>query len=115
MMRPGGGMKKGAEFEREVCRELSLWISVGEDDDLFRRSAMSGGRATVAEKSGRLLHRQVGDVNALDAQATAFLAIFFLEGNHHPNLGLKQLICKQAETATKWRETCTKPGATHPR
>ena len=46
-MRKGGGKEKGSSFERLVCKRMSMWLSKGERDDLFWRSAMSGGRATV--------------------------------------------------------------------
>jgi len=52
-MKKGGGKAKGASFEREVCAKLSLWVSKGERDDLFWRSSMSGGRATVRFQKGK--------------------------------------------------------------
>jgi len=64
-MRPGGGKAKGAEFERSVCKRLSMWISKGKRDDLFWRSAMSGGRATIGKASGTDRDAQVGDVSAI--------------------------------------------------
>jgi len=64
-MRPGGGKAKGAEFERSVCKRLSLWISRGKRDDLFWRSAMSGGRATIGKAKGADRGAQVGDVSAI--------------------------------------------------
>lgn len=64
-MRPGGGKAKGAEFERSVCKRLSMWISRGKRDDLFWRSAMSGGRATIGQASGADRSAQVGDVSAI--------------------------------------------------
>src|SRR5215216_6431446 len=42
---------KGPQWEREVCRALSLWVTNGERVDVFWRSAMSGGRATVHNRS----------------------------------------------------------------
>jgi len=67
-MRPGGGKEKGASFERQVCRDLSGWISKGERDDLFWRSAMSGGRATAGAKHGILRPTQTGDISSLFAK-----------------------------------------------
>lgn len=64
-MRPGGGKAKGAEFERSVCKRLSMWISKGKRDDLFWRSAMSGGRATVGKAAGINRESQAGDVSAI--------------------------------------------------
>ncbi len=64
-MKPGGGKQKGANFERFVSKELSLWVSGGKRDDLFWRSAMSGGRATVGAKQGIIRTTQAGDITAL--------------------------------------------------
>jgi len=64
-MRQGGGKAKGAAFERLVCRSLSMWLSRGTRDDLFWRSAMSGGRATVGKKKGLIRESQLGDVSSL--------------------------------------------------
>lgn len=66
--------QKGQEFEREVAKRLSLWLTSGERDDLFWRSAMSGGRATLQSRRGAAIHRrraspnkaQLGDLSAID-------------------------------------------------
>lgn len=42
------GSSKGASFEREFCRQLSLWYSSGESKDEFWRTPNSGGKATVS-------------------------------------------------------------------
>jgi len=42
-----------------------MWISKGKRDDLFWRSAMSGGRATVGKAAGVDRSAQVGDVSAI--------------------------------------------------
>lgn len=65
-MKPGGGKAKGAEFERHVCKRLSLWMSDGEREDLFWRSAMSGGRATLQNRKGVKNKTQEGDITSLD-------------------------------------------------
>jgi len=78
-MRPGGGKAKGAAFERKVCQELSRWVSRGKADDLFWRSAMSGGRATVARKKDKKLVRQAGDITATAPEGAALTDTFYLE------------------------------------
>lgn len=57
--------QKGASFERLVCTQLSLWISQNKRDDLFWRSSMSGGRATVQFKKGGQNRTQCGDITAI--------------------------------------------------
>jgi hypothetical protein len=59
-------MAKGADFERDISRTLSLWWSHGERDDIFWRTSMSGGRATVRRKVGKATAYQAGDITATD-------------------------------------------------
>ena len=68
MSRPGYGKQKGSGFERTICHELSMWISHGKHDDLFWRSSMSGGRATVMFKKGGQNRTQNGDITAIQME-----------------------------------------------
>lgn len=77
-MRAGGGKKKGSEFERLICKKLSLWVSQGANDDLFWRSAMSGGRASVQYKKG-IANRQAGDITAVSPEGHEFTDWFYVE------------------------------------
>lgn len=104
-MRPGGGKQKGAQFEREVCKRLSLWVSGGADEDLFWRSAMSGGRATVAGKDGKVLRRQAGDITATSKEGCSLTDRFYIECKHVANLSLEGFILNDAGSlATFWDE-----------
>jgi hypothetical protein len=78
---------KGSGFERQLCKMLSTWISEGKTDDVFWRTAGSGGRATVRAKknkeSARSMHGDIlanatGDA-ALDLLAKQFLEIVTIE------------------------------------
>lgn len=95
-MRPGGSSAKGAAFERQVCRELSGWLSGGVRDDIFWRTAMSGGRATIGLRQGRLREAQAGDVQALDKLGLAFMALFSIECKHVKTLQLGQMLAKKS-------------------
>lgn len=53
---------KGSNFERDIARELGLWWSFGEDDDVFYRSVTSGARATVRMRKGKHTRGQYGDI-----------------------------------------------------
>jgi len=57
---------KGGAFEREVCKQLSLWWTKGARDDIFWRASNSGGRATVRRKKGLSTFGHCGDVAATD-------------------------------------------------
>jgi hypothetical protein len=78
-MRPGGGKAKGAAFERQICKQLSLWMSHNKREDLFWRSAMSGGRATLLTKQGRCASAQEGDISAIHNQGMPLTALFVIE------------------------------------
>lgn len=59
-------MAKGSQFERDICRELSLWWTAGESDAVFWRTPTSGARATTRSKAGKSTANQYGDVIATD-------------------------------------------------
>lgn len=102
-MKKGQSKAKGGKFERVVCKLLSLWISSGQQEDIFWRSSMSGGRATVAKKSGKTLKASCGDISAIDPLGKPFLDKFFVECKHVKsyNLGTFLLYGKGA-MATDW-------------
>jgi len=115
-MRAGGGKAKGAAQERLVCKKLSLWLSGGTDDSWLWRSAMSGGRATVAHKKGKL-DAQVGDISAVDSRGHKLIDAFAIEVKFYKDIRFDSLftsnpalpsvlgfwleIEKQAKTVTK--------------
>lgn len=87
-----GGHGKGAGFERETCRELSRWVSNGTREDIFWRSAMSGGRATVALKTGKKLKAHAGDIVMTDRLGAALVDQFMLECKFYKDLQLQNLV-----------------------
>lgn len=72
-------MAKGSQFERDVCRDLSLWWTEGERDDVFWRSSNSGGRATVRGRKGKRTHGQAGDIAATDPIGGPLLRLLTIE------------------------------------
>jgi len=70
---------KGSQFERDVCRQLSLWWSEGENDDVFWRTSQSGGRATTRAKSGKKTRGQEGDIAATDPSGFVMTKLFTME------------------------------------
>lgn len=81
-MKAGGGHAKGADFERKVCKALSLWVTMGKRDDVFWRSAMSGGRATIRFNRGIEGRVQLGDITAIDAAGTKLTDCVVIECKH---------------------------------
>ncbi len=57
-------MAKGSNFEREICKQLSLWWSDNKEDDIFWRTAGSGAMAKTRSKKGKKTFGQCGDVQA---------------------------------------------------
>lgn len=98
--------QKGSAFERLVCRKLSLWVSADERGDLFWRSAMSGGRATLARKRGEASH-VAGDIASVHAEGHALTDDFYVECKHLKSLDLTALVCAgRGALAKNWMECC---------
>lgn len=70
---------KGSPFEREIARRLSLWWSDGASDDLFWRTAGSGGRATNRAKQGKSTANGGGDICAQTKEAQNLLDLVTFE------------------------------------
>ena len=104
-MRQGGGKSKGASFEREICKALSLWLSQNKQEDLLWRSAMSGGRATVARAKGKQLASQSGDISSIHPLGHAFINTFYVECKNYKDLNFVGLISKRGKLYEFWQET----------
>lgn len=75
--------QKGSAFERKICKQLSLWISDGQEDDLLWRSAMSGGSATVARRKGKNKTHQCGDISAIAEKGHLLTNAVIIECKHY--------------------------------
>lgn len=95
------GKAKGSDFERVVCKQLSLWLTNGKSVDVFWRSAMSGGRATVAK--GKV--RQAGDITAVAPEGHILTDQFYLELKFYKNLSLDCLIKGKGALLDIWNDT----------
>jgi hypothetical protein len=106
-MRAGGGKAKGSSFERDVCKALSLWVSHGKREDLFWRSAMSGGRATVGRRKGKDLAQHAGDISATHVLGHALTDYWYVECKRYADLKIESALLEGVGTlAGFWRETC---------
>jgi hypothetical protein len=83
---------KGGKFERDICKALSHWVSNHKRDDLFWRSAMSGGRSTVAAKSGKKLNAQCGDITSVDPMGNSLTDWCYFECKHLRKCSLDDLV-----------------------
>jgi hypothetical protein len=108
-MKKGSGKAKGSQFEREVCVALSKWVSYGVAEDLFWRSAMSGGRATVGSQRGKQLRRQAGDISAVSAEGCKLTDIFYIECRFYKSLDIEAFLLKSCgKLWAFWDETTIK-------
>lgn len=114
-MRPGGGKAKGSSFERQVCRDLSLWLSQGQRDDYFWRSAMSGGRASVQFKKGRPNLTQAGDISAISPEGALLTNVFMIECKFYRDLILVGLFHGIKTGINAHWETCVRQAGQHKR
>lgn len=102
------GHQKGSQFERDTCVRLSLWASGMTREDVFWRSAMSGGRATfVGRKKGLSKFASCAcDISAVHELGAHFLKIFVVECKFWKNLCLEGLIYdRDTELLQEWRKT----------
>lgn len=70
---------KGTAFERKIVKELSLWWSDGERDDIFWRTDGSGSRATKRNKISITTSNSYGDIGFLDPIGKPFIDTFVIE------------------------------------
>lgn len=99
------GKQKGSEFERQICKKLSLWVTDGKRTDVFWRTAMSGGRATVANAKGESV-RQLGDITAVAPEGHALSNPLVLECKFYKTLDIASfIIAGKGKLATFWRQT----------
>lgn len=103
--------QKGQDFERTVCRWLSLWISRGENPNCLWRSSQSGGRATTLQKTGQLLAVQAGDVAAIDRAGSAFTDVFFVECKCLKTIRLDSSVYKHKSGLVQIWEKCSRQAA----
>lgn len=61
-----GKSNKGSQFERELCKEFSLWWTKGKRNDVFWRTSGSGAMAKTRSKHGGFAFGQYGDIQATD-------------------------------------------------
>lgn len=72
-------MAKGSDFERQVAKQLGLWWTSGQRDDVFWRSQTSGARATQRAKQGKDTAGQFGDIAATDPIGAALVDVYSIE------------------------------------
>lgn len=102
----GGGNRKGSAFERKLCVALSKWVSLGKRKDLFWRTAMSGGRATVMRRKGEDI-RQSGDICAVAPEGHPFTDKWYVEAKFYKDIQLQHwLLTGKGKIQQWWDKAC---------
>jgi hypothetical protein len=105
-MKTGGGHSKGAAFERLCCKRLSLFVTKGQRDDVFWRSSMSGGRATLQLRQEIVNLAQSGDMTAIARQGYDLCERCLFEFKFYRDLDIAEALLKGTGLLAKfWRAT----------
>jgi len=90
--------KKGSSFERDICRDLSLWWTAGRNKNVFWRTSQSGGRATTHAKNGAFLKNSFGDIGYIDDVGKPFIDSFLLELKRgYPNINALDFVDNESK------------------
>ena len=92
---------KGSSFERKICKELSLWITNNNRNDILWRSINSGAFATSRNKAGLTTEGQEGDIQSIDPLGQDFIDKFTIELKHYKDIQLIN-IYKDTSIISKW-------------
>jgi len=84
----GNSKAKGSQFEREISKSLSLFLTEGERDDILWRSHSSGGRFTQRIEKGLDTHGQAGDITSTHPAGDLFIETFCIELKHYSDINL---------------------------
>lgn len=112
-MKAGAGKAKGSAFERLCCQQLSIWVSGGKDRDLFWRSAMSGGRATLSARKGQELRRQAGDITAVAPEGHVLTDTYYVECKTYKDLAIDSFLVSNTGPLNKFWETTAREARKH--
>lgn len=97
---------KGNNFERQLCRQFSLWFSSGKHDDLFWRTSGSGSRATNRERLGQELTKyQHGDMTHVRPEGRPLLDFFSFEFKSYSGIdfhGIFHTVCPDRSLLSFW-------------
>lgn len=91
-MKAGQGKAKGSEWERQVGKMLSMWLTYGARPDIFSRNVLSGGTFTLAQNKGQSSSHMPGDLMAAHPLAFDFLSQYLIECKHLASLGLENYL-----------------------
>lgn len=111
-MKAGGSKAKGNQMENRIAKELSLWLTGNEFQDVLERSPMSGGKFTMHRKKDRNVTNIVGDLIAVSSLGQPLVDQFVIEIKHQneQNINLINLIYQNYSSCgllNYWRKLLT--------
>jgi hypothetical protein len=108
---------KGNSFERQLCKDLSLWWTNGENDSVFWRTSGSGGRATSRHSRSKRTKNQYGDVCVVDAIGQPFIDLFVVEAKRgYSSSSLANLLDRPRDACQQiWEEWIQQAQEAHER
>lgn len=95
------GGEKGGGYERDLSKELSLYWTNGERDDIFWRTSQSGGRAKSRIYTGQKTAYSYGDITFIDPLGKPLLDLAVIEAKRGYTGGSKKLKKSDIEKAVQ--------------
>jgi hypothetical protein len=87
-MKPGGSKAKGNQMENRIAKELSLWLTANDRQDVLERSPASGAKFTIHQKRNRDYGNIAGDLIAVSVQGQPLIDRFVIEIKHRDSDGI---------------------------
>ena len=82
---------KGNSFERKISKQLSLFLSKGQNNFCVWRSISSGAFATNKQKKGIKINHNVGDLSSTSDESKLFFDLFNVECKSYKKVDLTNL------------------------
>jgi len=87
-MRPGSQKSKGNNFENELAKQLSFWLTKQVRGDVLERSPASGGKSTSLRKRNVVAGHIAGDLIAVADEGFLLINRFVVEAKHQNETGI---------------------------
>ena len=98
-MKKGGGKTKGGNWEREICRTLTEWVTGKREPVIFWRSSGSGAQFTQTKGKGS---RMAADLVAVDKRGSFLTDRFCIEAKHYKAVSFKGLLTGRSGIIKWW-------------
>jgi hypothetical protein len=101
-MKAGAGKRKGGNYERQIAKRLSLWITQGKNENGLWRSSSSGATATIGKKKGEINPYQCGDLCAVSPDCYNFAEKIYVEIKSYKQLNITNFIFNRPSILEKF-------------